>query len=41
MAADLPIQDAHQIAERAELRLRAAFPTLSRVTLHTEPHGVD
>jgi cation diffusion facilitator family transporter len=37
MAADLPMQDAHQIAERAELRLRAAFPTLSRVTLHTEP----
>lgn len=39
MAADLPVEDAHDIAEAAEVRLRAAFPALVRVTLHTEPRG--
>lgn len=41
MAADLPVEDAHEIAESAEVRLRAAFPALVRVTLHTEPRGVE
>ena len=39
MAADLPVEEAHQTAEAAEVRLRAEFPALTRVTLHTEPNG--
>lgn len=41
MAADLPVQEAHRIVEAAEVQLRAAFPTLTRVTLHTEPRDAD
>lgn len=38
MAADLPVEEAHQTAEDAEVLLRSEFPSLTRVTLHTEPH---
>lgn len=37
MAADLPVEEAHQTAEDAEVLLRSKFPALTRVTLHTEP----
>ena len=37
MAADLPVEEAHQTAEDAEVLLRSRFPALTRVTLHTEP----
>jgi len=35
---DTSVEAAHTQAERAELRLRAAFPMLIRVTIHTEPY---
>jgi len=38
MAAGLPVEEAHQTAEDAEVLLRSEFPALTRVTLHTEPH---
>ncbi|MFN8377805.1 MAG: cation diffusion facilitator family transporter [Anaerolineae bacterium] len=37
MAANLPVEQAHQTAEDAEVLLRSEFPSLTRVTLHTEP----
>jgi divalent metal cation (Fe/Co/Zn/Cd) transporter len=36
---DMRIEDAHHIAETVETRLRATFPALHRVTIHTEPPG--
>lgn len=39
MAAELPVETAHQTAEDAEALLRHELPSLTRVTLHTEPHG--
>lgn len=37
MPAHLTLERAHQIAEDAELLLRAELPRLARVTIHTEP----
>lgn len=37
MAPNLPVEQAHQTAEDAEVLLRSEFPALTRVTLHTEP----
>ncbi|MBC6935945.1 MAG: cation-efflux pump [Chloroflexi bacterium] len=34
---DTPVEDAHTLAEQAELMLRSALPHLKRVTIHTEP----
>jgi cation diffusion facilitator family transporter len=39
MAADLSVEAAHQTAEDAEALLRHDLPSLTRVTLHTEPRG--
>lgn len=39
MSPTLPLPDAHEVAEMAEVLLRAEFPAITRVTLHTEPHG--
>jgi cation diffusion facilitator family transporter len=38
---DMPLEDAHRLAERVETRLRAELPALHRVTIHTEPPGND
>jgi len=37
VAGDLPLEDAHHMAEIVETQLRAAIPALHRVTIHTEP----
>lgn len=37
LPARISIESAHDIAESAETLLRAAFPKLDRVTIHTEP----
>jgi cation diffusion facilitator family transporter len=34
---DMPLHDAHQLAETVETRVRAAMPAVHRVTIHTEP----
>jgi divalent metal cation (Fe/Co/Zn/Cd) transporter len=31
------VDEAHDLAERIETRLRAEFPQIHRVTIHTEP----
>lgn len=36
---EMPLENAHRLAERVETRLRAALPALHRVTIHTEPPG--
>jgi cation diffusion facilitator family transporter len=41
MPADMPIAQAHDIAERAEMLLRGRIKNLARVTIHTEPEGSD
>jgi cation diffusion facilitator family transporter len=37
VAEDMPLEDAHQLAEAVETQLRVAIPALHRVTIHTEP----
>jgi cation diffusion facilitator family transporter len=37
VAGDMPIHEAHNMAEMAETQIRAALPALQRVTIHTEP----
>ncbi len=37
MSPALPLSEAHEVAEMAEVLLRAEFPAITRVTLHTEP----
>lgn len=34
---DMPLEDAHRIAELVETQVRAALPLLHRLTIHTEP----
>lgn len=36
---DLPLEDAHRLAETVETQVKAALPVLHRVTIHTEPPG--
>lgn len=38
---DMQIEDAHRLAEDAEVYLRAKISQLNRVIIHTEPEGVD
>ncbi|MCZ7546577.1 MAG: hypothetical protein M5R40_25005 [Anaerolineae bacterium] len=38
---DTPLEEAHRLAEIVETQMRAAFPQLHRVTIHTEPTGHD
>ncbi len=37
MPVQMTVEDAHQIAEDAELLVRTTFPQVGRVTIHTEP----
>ncbi len=37
MPVQMTVEDAHQIAEDAELLVRTQFPQVGRVTIHTEP----
>jgi cation diffusion facilitator family transporter len=37
VAADMPLAEAHHLAERVETELRSSIPSLHRVTIHTEP----
>lgn len=37
VAEDMPLEQAHRIAERVETGIRAALPRFHRVTIHTEP----
>jgi cation diffusion facilitator family transporter len=37
MPAQIKLEHAHQLAERAEMLVRTAFPKVKRVTIHTEP----
>lgn len=34
---DMPLEDAHRLAETVETQVRAAIPALHRLTIHTEP----
>ncbi len=36
---DLPLEEAHRLAETVETQVKAALPALHRVTIHTEPPG--
>ncbi len=35
----MPLEDAHRLAENVETEVRAALPSVHRVTIHTEPPG--
>ena len=35
----ISVEEAHQIAEQVETRIRADLPQIQRVTIHTEPQG--
>lgn len=37
LAHDMTLEDAHDLAERAEMTVRMALPRVARVTIHTEP----
>lgn len=37
LAATMTLEDAHDLAERAEMLLRLELPRIARVTIHTEP----
>jgi len=37
LSPDVALEDAHALAETAEITLRTAFPKVARVTIHTEP----
>lgn len=37
---DMPLEEAHRLAEKVETQVKAALPALHRVTIHTEPPGV-
>lgn len=39
LAPGITLENAHELAERAELLLRADLPRLARVTIHTEPRS--
>jgi divalent metal cation (Fe/Co/Zn/Cd) transporter len=41
VASDMPLEEAHQIAENVEAQIRAALPSIHRLTIHTEPPDVD
>lgn len=38
---DMPLEDAHRLAENVETEVRAALPQVHRLTIHTEPRGSD
>jgi divalent metal cation (Fe/Co/Zn/Cd) transporter len=37
VSGDMPLEEAHRLAEIVETRVRAALPAIHRVTIHTEP----
>jgi divalent metal cation (Fe/Co/Zn/Cd) transporter len=37
LPAQMTVEEAHQLAEAAELLVRTEFPSIGRVTIHTEP----
>jgi divalent metal cation (Fe/Co/Zn/Cd) transporter len=37
LPAQIKLEDAHRVAERAEMLVRTTFPKVGRVTIHTEP----
>ncbi|MEJ2149233.1 MAG: cation-efflux pump [Chloroflexota bacterium] len=39
VADDMPLEEAHRLAEQVETRVRATLPEIHRVTIHTEPPG--
>ena len=39
VADDMPLEDAHRLAEQVETQVRARLPEIHRVTIHTEPLG--
>ena len=38
---DLPVSEAHRIADQVEKRIQASIPSISRVLVHVEPEGED
>jgi divalent metal cation (Fe/Co/Zn/Cd) transporter len=39
VADDMPLEEAHRLAEQVETQVRATLPEIHRVTIHTEPPG--
>jgi cation diffusion facilitator family transporter len=39
VAGDMPLEEAHRLAEQVETQVRATLPEIHRVTIHTEPPG--
>jgi divalent metal cation (Fe/Co/Zn/Cd) transporter len=37
VSGDMPLEEAHRLAEAVEVQMRAMLPVLHRVTIHTEP----